>query len=354
MPGDTSSEEGSRANSRQGTDPSVADARSPAAPWATYGPEDGFQNPWPPLKPRRGLGIRTTSGESRPTIAEDNKAPDPAAAQQIQEGWAASIRSSINSALSAMVGQLDPPAEDTLTRLSEQRATAHEFEETSHETGVQSSNTSVLSNPFGDPSVDLDVTSPCNHPEDDAHHDPNCLCEWLKQKQGPAVHLSTLRAPSPDVTHDCPSPRSTYGASPGKAASTPSLTLPAIPVSRAASISSLHQAIKRKHPQRGRSKKFASRAMTALDRMHSASGSSASFPMSRESSTASTTSGPLSDQEQFASTALRERRKRVMDAQRLAARQSLKRPSVRLGSRRQNNGSRVLGVASALRGRMSS
>ncbi|EKM52275.1 uncharacterized protein PHACADRAFT_260536, partial [Phanerochaete carnosa HHB-10118-sp] len=137
-----------------------------------------------------------------------------------------------------------------------------------------------------------------------------------------------------------PSPLSHYDSSDGSVQGSPSphFDLPQIPRSRRGSQSSLQQAIDRKRLQRGRSKKLVAtprtphHASTPLAR--TSSTCTVGSDMSRCASTDSAASGPLTDQERFAVHVLRERRKRVAASQRLAAKQSLSRPSVRLGSRR--------------------
>lgn len=336
VPGDVSSDDGSRANSRQGvtlTDPAVAPSPATGS-WTVYGPEDGFQNPWPPLRTQSGHGLGIMD-EKDPSFLE----PPPLATgnetlpsmKLAQDGWAASLRSNIMNAFQAVVGAPPAVVEDNFTRAPERRA------ERTDENGANaalSRRNSLESKQAAHEPSDSDGLSADHVPVllPDHDHDPSCLCEWLKQPQKPPLATDAfLGVPSPALIGG--SPISIYAFSPNDLAPSPHLAIPPVPVSRAGSVSSLHHAIRRKQLQRGKSKKAAPRH-TTLDRMYSSSQCSVGSEMSRAPSQASTASGPLSDQEQFAVRMLRERRKRVADAKRVAARESIRRRSVRLGSKR--------------------
>lgn len=323
-PGDASSDEGSRVNSRQGTAAPLKSAHSSAGEWSTYGPEDEFQNPWPPLRPRprHGLGISDVSDSCSLSEASESSRSGARSAASLQEGWASSLRSNIVNALHAVVGGQNASIEDSLP--SKERVSRTASPEGPQE-DTQSCNTSILLNPHGSTLDETCSASSGDDPVLEPQHDLDCLCEWLNGKPKTTENLDVFRDPSPDL-----------GCS-EKDALASTVNLAPIPPLRTGSISSLQ----RKQLRRGRSKMFPPRH-TVLDRMYSASNSSVGSDMSRSMSKASTTSGPLSDQEQYAVTMLRERRKRVMNAQRLAARQSVRRPTVRLGSRRQAKGTNPL------------
>ncbi|GJE98663.1 hypothetical protein PsYK624_148980 [Phanerochaete sordida] len=353
VPGDMSSDDGSRANSRQGVigDVQPQPTASPAEQWSVYGPDDGFKNPWSPLrvKSREGLGIVAEKDVTdAPAEDEAPKAEEHVGPPAPQDSWAASFRSNIAHAFQAVVGS----------------ASRASLASTTHAHDTDGQQTAPAENPFDDPTSSMislpgvEVTSDdptprcteCLSPNDTAviapSGEPQCLCEWLKQKQLPLppsmqshTHLA-VPSPAPPSPHAV-SPLSRYSPSGSAQGSPGTFALPRIPTSRRGSQSSLQEAIDVKRLHRGRSK----RAMgtprtprtprpTTTPLVRAASTCTVGSDMSRCDSTASTSSGPLSDQEQFAVRLLKERRKRVADSQRTAARQSLSRPSVRLGSKR--------------------
>lgn len=352
VPGDVSSDDGSRANSCQGVAVLPPVLESPAAgQWSIYGPEDGFNNPWPPLrtKSRSGLGISNerdalpTSGNILATSYTD---AEPTSAQA-QEGWTASLRSNIRNVFQAVVRGGNTPPQDNLTRAPERMA--------SQRTSAQVPTVSQPTSPehvvdldlFAD-YVDADLPD-ANDASQEHSHEPGCLCEWLKQRQQPTsqaeVQDTDTKVLSPALFESqglgAPSPTSMYAHSPAKDPSDAPFELPPIPMSRTGSASSLQQAIWRKQLRRGRSKKVSASRHTPLDRMYSSSSCSVGSEMSRTASRASSSAslgGPLTDQERVAHRMLAERRKRVLAAHRVAAKESLRRPSVRLGSRRHPKG----------------
>jgi hypothetical protein len=316
--------------------------------WSVYGPEDGFQNPWPPLrtKSRSGLGIInegdiSTTSHDFPATSRANVGSTSMA--HAQEGWAASLRSNIKSAFHAVVGGGSAASQDNLTHAPERIA--------SQRNSTQAP--TVIQPTSPERAVDLDLVADyvdCDNlpgPSENSHghsHEPDCLCEWLKQRQQPAaeagVQEADARVLSPALFESqglgAPSPMSTYAHSPAKVPPDALFELPPIPMSRTGSASSLQQAIWHKQLRRGRSKKLSAGKHTPLDRMYSSSNCSVGSEMSRTAS--ASPGGPLTDQEKFAHRMLAERRKRVLAAHRLAAKESLRRPSVRLGSRRHPKG----------------
>ena len=359
VPGDISSDDGSRSNSRQGAVADAAPQPAGASPaveeWSVYGPDDGFRNPWSPLRvrSREGLGIVEGDITDAPAEHEDQKSGEAASAPAPPDGWAASLRSNLAHAFQAVVGSTSRASLVSTSRAPEE----------------QDSQAAPPDNPFDDPALpsvvppdpEQDDPAPrctqCLSPTDDAvlapsEGTPRCLCEWLAQKQLPLppsmqahahAHLA-VPAPTPGAAPSPapapPSPRSRCSSPAGS----PRFGLPLIPTSRRGSQSSLQQALDRRRLARARSRKLTLAAPrtprtprpAATPLVRAGSTCTVGSDMSR---CASTEPGPLTDQEQYAVRMLRERRRRVADSQRLAARRSLSRPSVRLGSKRKGKGS---------------
>lgn len=333
-PGDVSSdEEASRANSRQGNVPDISEpGHTPTgSQWVEYRSDDGFSNPWPPF--RAGSTMGHDEKEVSEPEADKSSAPQPPA-RPVQDGWAASLRSNIVHAFQSVVRAPTQTPDDHFTPLPNRRVEREKCGDI-----------------FGD-----------EHAVDEPPADADSLTSWIRSTvRAPEEQNSDIKLPSPALLHARarlgPSPLARVPSSVYSVHSpahsplpAPDLTegsrildtLPELPLSRNASSCSQHT------PHKHTSRAGKSRKSTRLNRKYTSSYCSVGSDMSRSSSRASamsggpsrqnSVSGPLTDQERFASNMLRQRRKRVAEAQRLAAKQTLKKPSVRLGSKRKIGG----------------
>ncbi|PSR87009.1 hypothetical protein PHLCEN_2v5267 [Hermanssonia centrifuga] len=336
VPGDVSSEDGSRANSRQGM---VHDS-------------DSSQPAWSPLRIRKSgssPGLAVIDEKSANDITEWPVLPlpgetpsDPLPAPS-QGGWASSLRSNLVNAIHAAIGGPGTTPQECLTpaprRISRQssrnsagsgmlsRRSSIRTKLSNRSRGHQNGRDTPASNPFVVDPNDL-ITALSNVmsavPEEDIKRPPPALV-----KSRDRSHI-----PGPPSLSRHSSIHSAVSLTENKDTSALVLELPGIPsMSRTSTNSSFHQAVQRKALNLRKSRKYPNdrpHRPTLVTRL-SSSECSVGSDMSRSSSVIS---GPLTDQEQFAQRALRERRKRVSAARKGVVKQSIRRPGARLTSRR--------------------
>lgn len=355
VPGDVSSGDSSRATSRANSivRRSSMLSRRTAQHW-TPPPVDTASRP---LENGYGLAIfeekDITDLPQLPFPGQDLGQPMQPTVLSAQEGWAASLRNNVVNAVQSVLWSNPNAPDDTYTvrptRGSRQSSLQGRAGGPSRRSSVRSKppsrrNSTSGQLPPADPTYGAD-------PEELADRLERAMYAVSEELEGedttvlrpPAALIKTRdRAAASESLSRASSVYSnaSSGATRDPFASEAVPALPELPsLSRTGSDASFSQAVLGKGLSVRKSKRV-SRVRgprPALSRQStSRSSCSVGSDMSRSSSTAS---GPLTENERYAQRILRERRKRVTTAKMQSVKHSLRKPSVRLGSRRKGPGS---------------